>query len=95
MEEYILTIEGLENELKKESLSNSIYLFYGEERFLLENCIKKIKKVFGEIILGINYIEIDETNIKSLIQEIETPVFGYEKKLIMVKSSGLFSKKRK
>jgi len=90
-----LTIEALENELKKESLNNSIYLFYGEERFLLENCIKKIKKSFGEIISGINYIEIDETNIRSLIQEIETPVFGYEKKLIMVKNSGLFSKKRK
>lgn len=90
-----MTIEALENELKKENLNNSIYLFYGEERFLLENCIKKIRKAFGEIVSGINYIEVDETNIKSLIQEIETPVFGYIKKLIMVKNSGLFSKKRK
>lgn len=90
-----MTTEELENELKKESLNNCIYLFYGEERFLLENCIKKIKKAFGEMIPGINYIEVDETNIKSLIQEIETPVFGYAKKMIMVKNSGLFSKKRK
>ena len=40
-------------ELKNEKCSG-IYLFYGEERFLLENSIKKIKKRFGEAINGIN-----------------------------------------
>ncbi|MGN1351967.1 MAG: hypothetical protein ACI4VE_04235 [Clostridia bacterium] len=39
----------------KEEL-NSIYLLYGEEEYLLEKKLKEIKKAFGELILGINYI---------------------------------------
>ncbi len=37
----------LEKELKEEKL-NSIYLLYGEEVYLLETAVKKIKKIFGE-----------------------------------------------
>mgnify|MGYP003309090769 CR=1 FL=1 len=33
------------------------------------------------------YIQIDETNVKNLISDIETPAFGYEKKLIIVINS--------
>lgn len=88
-----MTIEGLENELKNGKLDN-MYLLYGEEIFLLETTLKKIKKLFGEMILGINYIQIDETNINSLIENINMPAFGYEKKLIIVKNSKLFGKER-
>ena len=35
-----MTIDNLEKELKIGKL-NSIYLLYGEELFLLENCLKK------------------------------------------------------
>ena len=89
-----MTIEDLEKELKTEKLQ-SLYLFYGEELFLLENSVKKIKSLFGEIIKGINYVVIDETNLNSLISEIETPSFGYEKKLIICKNSGLLRKEGK
>ena len=37
-----MTVENLEKELKQEKL-HSIYLFYGEETYLLENAVKKIK----------------------------------------------------
>ena len=84
----------LEKELKEEKL-NSIYLFYGEEKYLLENNVKKIKKLFGELILGINYIQINEDNANSLISDIETPSFGYERKLIIIKDAGLFKKGKK
>ena len=84
-------IEELEKELKNNELK-SIYLLYGEEQYLIEQTIKKIKKIFGECIKGINYIQIDEQNSKQLIQDIETPSFGYEKKLIIAKNSGLFKK---
>ena len=40
-----MTPDLLDNELKQGKL-NSIYLFYGEELFLLENAVKKIKKLF-------------------------------------------------
>ena len=86
-----MTPDLLEKELKQGKL-NSIYLFYGEESYLLENAVKKIKKLFGELVLGINYIQIDETNIDNLILDIETPAFGFNKKLIIVKNAGLFKK---
>ncbi len=41
---------------------------------------------------GINYIMLDETNINQLISNIETPAFGYEKKLIIARNSKLFKK---
>ena len=86
-----MKIEELEKELKTGKL-HGIYLLYGEETFLLENCLKSIKKIFGEKINGINYILIDETNINGIISDIETPAFGFEKKLIIAKSTGLFKK---
>lgn len=89
-----MTITELEKDLKEGKL-NSIYLLYGEEIFLLESSVKKIKKQFGEIVPGINFIQIDETNVEELISDLQTPAFGYEKKLIIVKNSGLFKKEGK
>ena len=39
-----------QEELENEKL-NSIYLLYGEEVYLLENTMKKIKKLFGETLI--------------------------------------------
>ena len=82
----MVSIEKLEQELKQGKL-NSIYLLYGEELFLLENNLNKIRKLFGKTIKGINFILIDDTNVKELIQDIETPAFGYEKKLIIARNT--------
>ena len=89
-----MTIDALEKELKQ-GILQGIYLFYGEELFLLENCLKKIKSNFGELISGINYINIDEQNIDNIITDMQTPAFGYEKKLIIVRNSGLLKKEGK
>ena len=45
-----MTIQELEKELKSNILEG-VYLMYGEETFLLESSLKKIKKLFGELIL--------------------------------------------
>ena len=90
----MVTIENLEKELNSNSL-RSLYLLYGEELFLLENILKKIKNIFGECIKGINYINIDDTNISELISNIETPAFGYKKKLLIVRNSGILKKEGK
>lgn len=90
----MLSIENLEKELKNGKL-HSLYLLHGEELFLLESSLKKIKNLFGECIKGINYIHIDETNCDELIADIETPSFGYEKKLIIAKNTGLLKKEGK
>ena len=81
-----MTITSLEKELK-EGILKSIYLFFGEETYLLETNLKRIKKVFGECIQGINYVQIDEKNIENLISDIQTPAFGYPKKLIIVRAN--------
>ncbi len=70
-----------------------IYLLYGEDRYLLNNYVKKIKKQYDNLVAGINYIQIDETNLDNLISDIETPAFGLDKKLIIAKNTGLFGKK--
>lgn len=90
----MLSIENLEKELKNNNLT-SLYLLYGEELFLLETLLKKIKVLFGECVKGINYISVDETNVNELITDIETPAFGYEKKLIIARNTGLFKKEGK
>lgn len=45
-----MTVESLEKELKEEKL-NFVYILYGEENYLLEACLKKIKKLFGEVVI--------------------------------------------
>lgn len=90
----MVPIEILEKELKTGNL-NSIYLFYGEELFLIENAVKKIKNQFGETIKGINFIFIDDTNIQELISDIETPAFGYEKKLIIARNTNILKREGK
>lgn len=89
-----MTIENLEKELKIGNLQ-SIYLLYGEELFLLESCLKKIRSLFGECIKGINYILLDEQNVSEIISDIETPSFGYEKKLIIARNTNLLKKEGK
>lgn len=89
-----MKIEELENDLKNGVL-DSFYLLYGEEKYLLNNCIRNIQNLFGEKVLGINYILLDDNNINSIISDMETPSFGFEKKLIIVKNTGLFNKKNK
>ena len=70
-----------------------IYLLYGEDEYLRNEYLKKIKKTFGEIQLGINYVQVDENNVSNIISDIETPAFGFPTKLIIAKDTGLFKKK--
>ena len=86
-----MTFENLEKNLNTGKL-DSLYLIYGEEEYLVDKLMKKIRKNFGELLPGMNYIQIDETSTKDIISNIESPAFGYEKKLIIVKNSGLFKK---
>ena len=89
-----MSVETIEKDLKSGKLSG-VYLLYGEETFLLENCLKKIKSNFGDLVNGINFIKIDESNIENVISDISTPAFGYEKKLIIARDTGIFKKEAK
>ena len=85
-----MNYDSLERELNNEL--KSVYLLYGEEQYLIDTAVKKIKKKFGELLLGINYIVLEESSLNDLIPNIEMPAFGFDKKLIIVKNSGLFKK---
>lgn len=91
---FMVKLEEIEKKIKTEKLSFA-YLLYGEETYLQETTVKKIKSRFGELVVGINYILLDETNVQNLIPEIEVPAFGYEKKLIIIKNANLFKKEAK
>ena len=90
----MLKIEELEKNLKSNNIS-SLYLFYGKEKYLIENCIKKIKNSFGELLKGINYISIDAESVSKTVDELSMPAFGYPKKLIIARNTGLFKKEAK
>lgn len=90
----MVKVEELEKQLNQGECQG-IYLLYGEETFLLEQQLKKIKKNFGEVVKGINYIAIDENNIQELISDIETPAFGYPNKLIIARNTGIFKREGK
>ena len=49
MEAKYLKVEELEKELKQGKL-DSLYLLYGDEKFLLEKVLKKINSLFGKTI---------------------------------------------
>ena len=70
-----------------------IYLLYGKDNYIKNDYLKKIKKKFSELKLGINYIQIDENDCQNIISNIETPSFGYETKLIVVRNSNIVKKK--
>ena len=89
-----MNVMELEKSLKEKNLS-SIYLLYGKETYLLENTLRKIKKVFGICKEGLNYIKIDNTNVNSLIPELQTPAFGFDKKMIIVKDADVLKKQGK
>lgn len=86
-----MTYDNLEKSLDSGKL-DSLYLIYGEEEYLIDKALKKIKKIFGELLSGMNYIQIDEESTSDIISNIESPAFGFDKKLIIVKNSGLFKK---
>ena len=90
----MLKVEELEKQLNQGS-TKGIYLLYGEDTFLLEQQLNKIKKNFGETIKGINYIYIDENGVQELIADIETPAFGYPNKLIIARETGIFKREVK
>lgn len=89
-----MVLAKLEQELNLKML-RLIYVLYGEEKYLIESVVNKIKKNFGHLQEGINYCYLDETNIENIISEIETPSFGSDKKLIIVKKAGLLNKETK
>lgn len=72
-----------------------LYIFYGEEDFLREY---NANKVIGECNLSnpsMNFVKLDDETISKLPDNCEQMPFCDEKKVILVKNSGLFASSKK
>lgn len=88
-----MELKELDSQIKSGNIK-SIYLFWGEETFLLENRIKSIMKRLG--ISGsdsMNYAKLDgaKTNFEDFFDEFNSYPMGAEKKLILLKNTGWLS----
>lgn len=86
----------LKNQLKTGQLKN-VYLFSGEERFLVDYYVGEIKKaVLGDDREGLNLIRFEgKTEVGRIVDACDTfPIFA-SKKLVIVKNTNLLGVKKK
>ncbi|NMB34583.1 MAG: DNA polymerase III subunit delta [Clostridium sp.] len=84
-------ISKLKQDIKSKKL-NSLYLFYGDEDYLIRFYLKNIESILlKDDIMGLNKVVMEgNVEITKIIEACETmPVFS-EKKLIILKRTGLF-----
>ena len=89
---YIETMKDI-----KENNFSSMYLFYGDERYLIEYVLKNFKESIVESTYAdFNYIFLDgrDSSIDNVIGSLETlPLFS-EKKIVVVNECAYFQKGR-
>ncbi|QXM06213.1 DNA polymerase III subunit delta [Crassaminicella indica] len=84
-------------DLKNDALNN-LYLFYGQEYYLIENILNSIKeKIINKGFEDLNYQFIDgkETDVNTIINACETLPFMAERRMVLVKDLECFFGKRK
>jgi len=67
----------------------NIFLFYGEEKYDLEQRVEKIKKEFVNLEVGLNLFYINKDNIDELPSIIQGVTFFGSEKLIIIKDTNL------
>lgn len=90
-----MSLEILKNQLKANSLKN-VYLFFGPEEYLKKYYVNLIfRQVVDEETKDLNYITLEgKTETTDIIEYCNTlPVFS-ERKLVVLKNSGLFKAKK-
>lgn len=87
-----MEIRDLDKQIRSGKLSR-LYFFYGEEQFMLEDKLKRIKKkLIAPEFSEFNYTVIDEKKITAdriILETQGVPVMA-DKKVVIVKSSGIF-----
>lgn len=67
----------------------NIYLFYGEEKYDLEQRVEKIKKEFDNLEIGLNLFYITKDNLDELSSCLQGVTFFGSSKLIIIKDTKL------
>lgn len=68
---------------------SNLYLFFGEEKYDLEQRVEKIKKNFANLEVGLNMFFLNKENIDELPSLIQGVTFFGSEKLIIIKDTGL------
>ena len=68
---------------------SKVYLFFGDEKYDLNQRIEKIKKEFNNLELGINLFYIDSNNIQELPNVFEEVSFFGSQKLVIIRDTKL------
>jgi len=86
-----MSISALKQDIKNKKLNN-LYLFYGDEDYLIKYYIKSMEDIIlADDQTGLNKIVIEENvDIQKIIEACETMPIFCEKKLVLVKNSGMF-----
>lgn len=83
-----MSLINLESRIKSGKVSG-IYFLFGEENYDISKCIDRVKKTFNNLELGVNFFNIDKSNISSLSDVLSMVSFFGEQKLIIIKDTGL------
>lgn len=88
-----MNYEELNRKIKSCNIPKVLF-FYGEEKYLLENRVKAIKsKIVPSDLEAFNYVVLEGkgTTLEKIAEESEQFPQAADKKLIVIKNSGLFS----
>lgn len=83
-----MSLKLLDEDIKNNTLQH-VYFFFGDDLFELERYVEKIKKTYNNLELGVNFFQLDKSNIDSLLDVCTSVSFFGEEKLVIVKDTKL------
>lgn len=83
-----MSLKILEEDIKLKKLGN-VYFFYGDDIYEMKRYTEKLKKTYSSLELGVNYFQLDKSNIQDLADICESVSFFGEEKLVVVKDTKL------
>lgn len=83
-----MSLKILEEDIKANKL-RSVYFFFGDDLYDIERYTEKIKKTYSSLELGVNFFQLDKSNISELSDICECVSFFGEEKLVIVKDTKL------
>lgn len=84
-----LSKEVLDKDIKDNNLKN-IYLLYGQESYLIDYYQARIKRMLVQDNNSLNFLQLSASNIDKFIDYCNVVPFMCDKKLVLVKNTGLF-----
>ncbi len=90
-----MTYKELNKQIKKKNI-NTVYLFYGEEEYMIDCFVDKIKETFipKEMeSLNLNILDGSSADLKTIYNACETLPFMSDKRIVIIKNLNIFSRK--